>query len=313
MKAASTALQSLLATGSFVQADLYTFTLFGGGTSLITTLDADVAYGGNTWTSTGPYTDTPSNKATGHWKIGLDVDSWIVEISPRSVNPITGAAYPDKIGNQPWLAAARAGALDGATVQIDRAYWASWPVPWASPLVPGYPSTPATDYILSNVFLGRVSQVDCTRVSAIITINSHLELLTTLMPRNLYQASCAHQLFDAGCTLTAASFAVNGIVTGIGATANLLSATIAAPSGSATYALGRMVMTSGANAGFSRGVRTWDGTVFTLISPFPFTMQSGDAFTAYPGCDKSQVTCNKFSNIANYAGENFIPVPETAL
>ena len=321
MKTANATLIAMLVNSSssnpFAQADLYTFTLVGGGFLRLTNLDVDVLSGGNTYTANGPAIDTQTTKATGHWKVGLDVDTWVIELLPRPINVITGAAYPDTIGSQPMLAAIRAGALDGATLQVDRAYWpGGFPVPWKSPLVPGPAGYPTpTDYILSKIFVGRVSQVDCTRVSAIITVSSFLELLTTLMPRNLYQAGCAHQLFDPGCTLVAASFSRNGSISSVGSPANLLTSAVIAPAGSATYTLGRMVMTSGANNGFSRAVRTWNsGTgVFTLIAPFPFTVQVGDTFTAYAGCDKTQTTCNKFANIANFGGEAYIPVPETAL
>ena len=38
----------------------------------------------------------------------------------------------------------------------------------------------------------------------------------------------------------------------------------------------------------------------------------GDTFTAYPGCDKLQNTCNtKFTNIAHYRGYNYVPPPES--
>ena len=165
-----------------------------------------------------------------------------------------------------------------------------------------------------NVFTGRVAEVDIGRTNAVISINSHLELLNVNMPRNLFQAGCRWQLFSPGCTLSASSFAVSGTVAA-NATGNTFTSNISAPNGSGTYALGRVVFTSGQNAGFSRSVRSWvagsPGT-FTLIAPFPFPISSGDAFTAYPGCDKSFGACQSFNNISHFGGTPFVPVPESA-
>ena len=312
MKPASSTLINLLATGEFVQCDLYTIILTAsGGSSTIrlTTSDVDVLYGGNTYSSKGPFVDSDGtksgiSKAVMHQKVGLDVDTWQVGIIPRSVDALTGSAYPDTLGGQPWIAAALSGALDGAEVQIDRAYWAAWP---------GTPPPFVPTAVLSSVFSGRVAEVDVRRNYLILNINSHIEMLSrTMMPRNLYQSGCFHNLFDGGCSLAAASFAVNGTVSTVASNSSFNSA-IAAPGGSATYSLGRIKFTSGKNAGFSRMVKQKVGSTFSLMVPLPFQIQTGDTFTAYPGCDKQQATCNLFSNIANFGGEPYIPAPESTV
>lgn len=127
MKTFPVGLDVLLATGSYVFADLYDFTLQDGTHLRYTTADRDISYAGNTYTSQGPYFDQVSSPSRGHWKSGLDVATWQVTIAPSVADPVTGAAFPAKIYNQPWLVAARIGALDGATVEIHRAYWPSWP------------------------------------------------------------------------------------------------------------------------------------------------------------------------------------------
>jgi hypothetical protein len=41
---------------------------------------------------------------------------------------------------------------------------------------------------------------------------------------------------------------------------------------------------------------------------------TGDTFTAYPGCDKTQNTCtSKFNNLVNFGGFPYVPVPEAAI
>lgn len=298
------ALMALLATRSFVMADLYTILLAGGGTPLrYTTADTDIAYGGNTWVHNGPQFDQAGTRAVGHWKLGLDTDTWHCTIAPRSVDPVTGATYPDKIGSTPWLAAALAGALDGAVVLVDRVYLPAWP-PMPRPI-----AIAPTGVV--NIFTGRVATVDIGRSAAVISLNSHLELLDQQMPINLYQAGCSHVLFDAGCALTAAAFAVTGTASAASTSQTILSS-LAQPSGSGTYAMGRLAFTSGANAGFARSVRSWTPGIFTLLSPFPFAVAAGDALVGYPGCDRQLATCNMFGNAINFGGEPYIPPPETA-
>jgi hypothetical protein len=294
--------------GAFL-CDLYTFMLIGGlngGQPLLyTTADVDVVvpYGGGpvTYSSQQAYFDQLSNKAYGHWKIGLDVDTWQVIVAP-SPNAM--------IGSQPFLAALRAGALDGAVVAIDRAFFDNRGAGMAQG------SGAISPLGVVNIFTGRVAEVDLGRSNAVISVNSHLELLGINMPRNLYQAGCRWTLFDAGCTLSAAAFAVNGTIASAAASGiNPISVTIGAPSGSGNYALGRMAMTGGANAGFSRSIRSWaPGTPasFQLMAPFPFALAPGDSFTAYPGCDKQLSTCGAFANQIHFGGMPFIPAPETA-
>jgi uncharacterized phage protein (TIGR02218 family) len=77
-----------------------------------------------------------------------------------------------------------------------------------------------------------------------------------------------------------------------------------------------LTWTSGANAKLSRAIRQYTGVSggMTLIAPMPFAVAAGDAFTAYPGCDKQMATCSsKFSNLINFGGQPFIPSPETAV
>ncbi len=206
-----------------------------------------VAVPGYSWTATGPTFDQDKAKAVGHWKTGLDVDQWQVVIAPRNVDPLTGTPFPDVIGTQAWLAAAQGGALDGAEVQVDRAFGPCWPAAGASFLAP-------TGIV--TIFYGRVAELDVGRSQAVMTLNSTLKVLTNPLPRNLFQASCVHTLFDQGCTLQAASFAVAGTVTS--ASGSTLTSSVAAPAGSGTYALGRGVMISGASGGFlARLVRSW--------------------------------------------------------
>lgn len=308
VKPAPGGLVALLNTGQFVFCDLYVFSLVTGQTLRYTTSDADVIYGGDTYSS-ALYIDQSSNKVVGHWKTGFDVDTWQVYVMPVDVDPVTGAPFPVTISGQPWLSAVAAGALDGATVDIHRAYWASWSQPWVSPLN----QDTTGGGVLVDYFAGRVAAVDMMRNQAVVSVNSWLDQFTLLMPRNLWGAACRHTLFDAGCGLTQASFA-HTYTAGGGSTQSLL--VIGAGPVHPDYALGQVVMTSGANNGLRRMVKSYDGNALSLIAPLPHTVAVGDGLTVYPGCDKtfSGINgCTGFSNTVNFGGQEFIPAPETAV
>ncbi len=47
---------------------------------------------------------------------------------------------------------------------------------------------------------------------------------------------------------------------------------------------------------------------FELVLPMRNTIQVGDTYSVYPGCDKNWETCKtKFDNMMNFRGEPFIP------
>lgn len=306
MKPANAALITLLQTGKFVFCDLYAFTLTTGSVLRYTTADTDVTYAGNTYSS-ALFFDQEGSKATGHWKTGLDVDTWQVSVMPLDLDPVTGALFPIKINGQPWLSVVAHGALDGAAVSIHRAYFAAWPTPWTSPI-------PAnSNLVLVDYFAGRTAAVDLMRNKAIISINSWLDQLSLLLPRNSWQAPCRFTLFDAGCALNQASFAHNLTVLG-GSTQTQI--VVSAGAMSPSFALGQCVFTSGLNNGFRRMIKSYDGTSLFLIAPMPFAVAPGDTLTAYPGCDKTYAGANGclgFANQINFGGQDQIPVPETAV
>ena len=294
--------------------DLYTVTLASGQALRFTSADFDIADGlGNLWSSKGLRIDEKNSKVLAHWKVGLDTDTWVVVVMPRPIEPLTNTQFPDQINGIPWLYAAQGGALDSADWQIDRAIFASLPT-WPMPNGGAVP----TGGIIYGIFAGVVGAVDTWGTAAVFTINDYRSLCSISMPWRLFQGQCPHTLFDIGCTanfttLPAASFAVNGQAIG-GTTSASIQNTLPAPAGSGTYVQGRIVMTSGQCNGFARTITGWNGPgqPFTLLTPFSFAVSSGDTFTVYPGCAKTIAACTSFGNLPNFAGEAFIPAPETA-
>jgi hypothetical protein len=324
----------------FFVARLYTITLFGGGVLRFTDADCDIvgvdegladlylagdlyqypdlyAYGksliaGFTYSCSGARIDQASSKTQAHFKIGLDTDTWTLTVMPRPFDPVTGATFPDTIGSVPWLQAANNGALDAADFQVDEAYFAAvptWPMPAGG----------AVPVACRVIFAGTIAEVDVTNSVAILTVNDYRSLLANSAPDNFFQNTCRFTLFGVGCNasgnMNAASFAHNGTCTSASTQSSITaSGGLPAPSGSATYALGRIVFTSGLNNTFQRLIKSWD-TISTvaLFNPLPFPVSAGDTFTVYPGCNKLLTTCQAFqpaTAMTNYGGQLNIPPPE---
>ncbi|MFA6310594.1 MAG: DUF2163 domain-containing protein [Sterolibacterium sp.] len=284
MKAASAPLIELLGSGRpFMMADCYTFTLAGGTVLRYTSFDITLTFGSTTWSSAGPILQRGNTRTV----IGLAVDTLDIKISPRDT---------DLIGAQSWFQAACSGALDGAVVTLHRAFLE------APPTVVG----------VLNMFVGTIAPITIDRMTIEVTCNSPLELLNTKLPRNLYQAGCQHTLFDTGCGLSPAAFDVAGSVTGA-PTRTGFTASMGEAAG--WFDLGALQFTSGVLSGTRRSVKRWNGGDITLLNPLPIAPAIGDTFTVWPGCDRLKATCEsaKFSNVVNFKGYPFIPVPETAL
>jgi uncharacterized phage protein (TIGR02218 family) len=298
MKPASQALRDLLAGRQFWKADLFTFTLADGTVLRYCAGDRDVTSGGSLFPAggqVGPYFDRSGSRAKCRWALGVEVDQLAFDVLPGSAT----------VEGLPFLAACRQGVFDGAELQLDYAYMPSWGDTSAGTVI---------------AFAGRVAEIDAGRSLATFTVNGHLELLNLNLPRNLYMPGCVNTLGDASCGVSLAAFAASGTGVAFGGDAHALATTsLAQPSG--YYDLGKLQFTSGANAGLWRSVKSytyqWDGinSVLFFTAPFPQAFGAGDAFTVYPGCDKTLGVngCTKFSNTARYRGFPFVPVPETAV
>ncbi|CAH1652770.1 FAD/FMN-containing dehydrogenases [Hyphomicrobiales bacterium] len=125
----------------------------------------------------------------------------------------------------------------------------------------------------------------------------------------LYLRSCSADLGDARCTvaLVAAASHVEASDGRLSLSASGLSSH---PDGH--FTCGRLVFTSGPNAGFATEVKRHgsegDRAIFQLWQAPAATIQPGDGFSVTPGCDKSFATCRaKFGNGANFRGFPHMP------
>lgn len=288
--------------------DCYTLSLLNGSVLRFTTADFDITDGTNTWAHDLVAVDEKTSRVTAHWKQGFDVDNWIVVMMPRPTDVMTGAAFPDKINGIPWLQAAQGGSLDGAELIVDRAYFNGIPT-W--PIAPGG-AVPVG--FASQIFAGLVRAADTNSLVCVLTAADYRVLLDIQVPIHVFTGGCRYTLFDVGCTLNPNDFDTAGTAIG-GSTPATIANALPVPPGSGTYLQGKIVMTSGFNAGFSRLITSWSGpsTAFGLLIPFPFPIVAGDTFLAYPGCAKTQAACVLFGNLPNFGGQSYIPAPEAAV
>lgn len=125
----------------------------------------------------------------------------------------------------------------------------------------------------------------------------------------LYAASCSADLGDARCGVSGA--VADGVVATTDGRLAITTPGLAGH-GDGYFSGGRLIFTSGANAGFASEVkshRTADGAAtFQLWQAAPAPILAGDAFTVTAGCDKSFATCrSKFGNGINFRGFPHLP------
>lgn len=273
-------------SAQFIMADLYTITLVTGTVLHYTSADIDITHAGVTFSARGPLI----RRGTVRTVVGLEVDKLDLTVSPK---PGVGGHL---LNGEPFIPASLQGALDGAMVMLQRAFLSSWSLPPVGAVV---------------MFYGRVSDVSGTRSAMPVDVKSALELLNTKLPRNLYQASCMHTLYDAGCAVNKAARTITGTVTGTNGTGQWLQSGLSQTPG--WFDQGVLTFISGPNAGVQRTVKAHSAGQFWFAFPLPTTPAVGDIFSVYPGCDKTQATCSaKFSNLPRFRGFPFVPVPETA-
>jgi uncharacterized phage protein (TIGR02218 family) len=216
--------------------------------------------------------------------VGLDADEQTIDVAARAT---------DLVGDLPILQALRQRVFDGALVERRMAFF----------------SDPLLQDLIGSVvvFSGRVTSIKSLgRVSAQISVKSDLVLLDIDMPRNLWQPTCLHALYDSGCTLNRASFAATGTV-GAGSTGQVINWSGAA----LTQQQGSFVLSDGRSATIKSVV---PGVSLTLMVPFQEVPAVGAAFTAYQGCDHTQGTCqSKFNNLINFRAFPYVPPPEMAI
>jgi uncharacterized phage protein (TIGR02218 family) len=280
MKTITPQLQALFEGSSqFGKCDLFTITLSDGTVIRTNNADVDLTWGGNTFLSCKPAIERTKVRLN----IGIEVDTMT----------LTLFATADTVNGFTYNHAARIGLFDGATVLVETAYIQTWP----------------TIVGVLHTFFGLISEVEPGRSEIVVTVKSALELLSQQFPRNVYQPTCLHTVYNSGCGLSKALFTSTGTVTG-GASATGISSGL---SQAADYFdQGVLTFTSGPLSGIKRTVKSYSGGAFTFANPLASVPSVGTTFSVFAGCDKTRLTCqSKFNNIGRFRGFPFIPTPET--
>jgi uncharacterized phage protein (TIGR02218 family) len=285
MKSVSAAISSYLNgfPNQLLMADAYLFNLQNGSTLAYTNAQMPFTLGTTTYQSVGPLLQRSSIRSMR----GVEVDTLDIAVADNGTTSVAGSTF---------LQALRNGLLDGAVVTLYRIFFTA----------PGVPVQTAGsgDLIL---FYGRVGEIDVGRFQATIRCNSHLAQLNIQMPRNQFQPGCVNTLYDAGCGLTPANFAVVSSATAGSSSSLIYTLTLSQSPG--YFDQGVIAFTTGANAGYSRTVRSYIPGLITPSAAFPNPIIPGDTFTIRPGCDKSQATCSgKFNNLIRFRGFPYVPV-----
>jgi uncharacterized phage protein (TIGR02218 family) len=268
-------------------ADCYTFTLRTGLILTYTNVDVPVTLNGYVYAANSILVDGLRFKC----QAGLEVDQQQITISALS---------SATIGGVPFLEALRNGVFDGCEIQRDRAFLNSWA-----------PADAANPVGSVTLFKGRIGTIDHVgRTTAEITVNSDLVLLDLQMPRNVYSPACQHVLYDSGCGLVKSAFGTAGVA-GAGSSASVIDWSGA----TLNFVQGTIIFSSGANNGLTANVKSAIVATSLILSyPLPNSPASGDAFTAYWGCDHTQATCtSRFNNLANFRGFPYVPPPTYAV
>lgn len=286
MISASPALVALLNSSvEFMLADAYLIRT-ASGVYRFGSADVPIVIDADTYTADGPLISRSSTRTS----VGLEVDSLTLKFAPRL------GAGADTIEGLPFAQAARAGALDGAVVELRRAFLTDW-------------QAPAVGALLR--FSGRVSDVNPARTETEVIVKSDVELLNVKVPRNAYQPPCVKTPYSAPCGLQRAVLTQTGTISGGVQTTTAIATTLTAPS-AGYFDKGVFAFTTGPNAGYRRTVKAYAGGVFTFALPLPFVPGPGDAFDVYPVCGKRRDRCVEFGNGANFRGFRFVPKPEVA-
>lgn len=270
----------------FNRANLLTLTLANGTVVRLTDYDTDV-----NWPAQGVYSHSGplfKRSAVTHRR-GVEVDGMTLTLMP---------AATDMLGGASWMTAIRSGVLDYAKVSLDIAIFNVL--------------TPTVLEGVFNWFYGSVAEIpEWGVMGARVECKSDSSRLDILMPRNLIQAGCLHTLFDLGCGLLETANRTSGSISGTAGDGSLITGLGAA---SGTFDEGRLVITSGVHQGSVRKIKKQITTNLYLFAPFVSDPVPGTTFYVTPGCDKTKATCEtKFSNVVNFRGFPYVPLPEAVL
>lgn len=282
MKTTTTECAALLQSSDQVyMVEVLTLTLLDATVIRWAGADIDVVFGATTWLP-GPIYERDNVTSA----VGLEVKSCNITLHADDEVTVKGV---------PLLQAARLGALDGASLKIEKGFAPGQTAPLVG---------------LVHLFEGNVADLEINGTTVHLTVRDFVELLDTMVPVDVYQPGCLNVLYGPRCGLNKAANSVTFTLGG-GSTRALL---MCAVTGSEVYDLGELTFISGVNTGLKRAVKRHTSGQLLLSFPLPEMPTVGDSFTVARGCNKAETTCTvKFSNRPRFRGYPDVPAPETAV
>lgn len=278
MKQASAALINYLRNNNrMFLADLWKIKLNIGTEYYWTNGAAPLTIGAITYLANGPIIDRGTTRII----TGIEVDQ--LDFSLKGNYSFSGVPMPQAASN---------GFFDSATVTLSRC------------VMPTYGDTSLGAVVL---FSGRITKVTPSHSMIRFNVKSDIERLNIRMPRNLYQPTCTHSLYDAGCGVLKTAFTKTATVTGGSLTS--INTTLTDPVG--WFDQGYITFTTGTLTGVRRTVKSYGGGIITINLPLPAAPNG--TLEAVPGCAKTLDVCKtKYNNLNRFRGFPWIPRPENA-
>ena len=250
-------------------AELFLFTLRDGTILRFTTFAQDVLFGGNTYVS-APITRTTHSQDS-------DLSTSEIKVTVPRVSPWLD---PDKLLSR---------YLDGAELQIT----------WVD----------LTNLASNRIaFLGYTGEITYTHLTVEITFKTIADFFNKKVPKRKYVESCGHTMYDSGCKLVRATYAVNGTVGGGSTTQTIYDAGLVQADG--YFNLGIIEFTSGVCTGEKRWVKAFVTGEVSLFDALPSAPSASDTFSIVPHCRKAYASCrDDYGNEVNFGGFQDIPDP----
>jgi len=159
----------------------------------------------------------------------------------------------------------------------------------------------------SLLFVGQILNVTATGPDAAVKLVGLDYLLKREIPTRCWQAECPWAVFGVECTLDGDDWKITPTVT-VSADGLTLTAAAFGAEADGWWCLGSVEV-----GNYKRMVVAHVGNDVTLDAVIP-GLVTGNAVTAYPGCDGDVTTCrDKYDNVPNFGGAPYIPIDNPTL
>lgn len=119
-----------------------------------------------------------------------------------------------------------------------------------------------------------------------------------------YTTACDAKFGDSRCGVNRDDYAITGAVT-VPSGTRQFTAAVVSPSPAvpnSRFTGGEIRFDTGLNAGYSKEVKNFDGSIVELWEAFPFVVAATDTFTMWPDCFKDRESCKFYGNVVRFRG-----------